>query len=250
MGKDIRLGWFSTGRDRAARELLGETWEAMSKKEIEGEISFVFCNREKGEEEESDEFIEFARSLHLPLISLSSRRYKGSDYHQKVEEMLFQFAPDIYFLCGYMLVVGEEIYGRHITLNLHPSLPSGPQGTWEEVMLCIISDRIYKSGVMIHLVNSDLDQGPPLSFCRFSLQGEPFDKYWEDAEASVSHPLFSLVREYELAHEFPLIKATLNALSQGRVCIKEGKVLDNSRKPISGLDLTEEVNAELSFLRP
>ena len=85
MGKGIDIGWFSTGRDRAARELLQGTWDVISKKEIEGSICFVFCNREKGEERESDNFIELVRSLHLPLISLSSRRYKGSDYHQKVE---------------------------------------------------------------------------------------------------------------------------------------------------------------------
>jgi folate-dependent phosphoribosylglycinamide formyltransferase PurN len=254
MGKGIDIGWFSTGRDRAARELLRGTWDAISKKEIEGSICFVFCNREKGEERESDSFVELVRSLHLPLISLSSRRYKGSNYHQKVEELLSDFAPDIYFLCGYMLVVGKEIYGRHTTLNLHPSLPSGPPGTWEEVMLRIISDRIYKSGVMIHLVTSDLDQGPPLSYCSFSLRGEPFDKYWldvyEKAEVNVNHPLFSLIREYELSHELPLIKATLNALSQGRISIKEEKVVDDQRKPVSGLDLTEEVDARLALFRP
>ena len=177
MGKDISMGWFSTGRDRAARELLWGTWDAISKKEIGVSIRFVFCNREKGEERESDSFIELTRSLHLPLISLSSRRYKGRDDHQKVEGLLSDFAPDIYFLCGYMLMVGKEIYGRHTTINLHPSLPSGPPGTWEEVMLRIISDRIYKSGAMIHLVTSDLDQGPPLSYCSFSLRGGPFDKY-------------------------------------------------------------------------
>jgi len=38
----IMIGWFSTGRDKAARDLL----EYIVKKGID--ISFVFCNREKG----------------------------------------------------------------------------------------------------------------------------------------------------------------------------------------------------------
>ena len=64
---------------------------------------------------------------------------------------------------------------------------------------------------------------------------------------NVNHPLFSLIREYELAHELPLIEATLNALSQGRIRIKEGKVVDDQRKAVSGLDLTEEVDARLAL---
>jgi folate-dependent phosphoribosylglycinamide formyltransferase PurN len=253
MGKDIDIGWFSTGRDEAARELLSGVAEGINRKEIGVSIRFVFCNRGPGEGEESDSFIELVKSLNLPLISLSSRRFKGKDYHREVEGLLSSFAPDIYFLCGYMLMVGKDIYGKHTAINLHPSLPGGPQGTWEEVMLRVISGRIYQTGVMMHLVTSNLDQGPPLSYCSFSLRGEPFDKYWRDVDErgkiDLNHPLFSLIRGYELAHELPLILSTLDALSEGRIKIQGRKILNSHGKPMAGLDLTEEVDARLAFLR-
>ncbi|GAH86362.1 unnamed protein product, partial [marine sediment metagenome] len=41
-----KLGWFSTGRDKAARDLLTVAQRSIALGEIEAEIAFVFCNRE------------------------------------------------------------------------------------------------------------------------------------------------------------------------------------------------------------
>ncbi len=80
-GKEIRrplnIGWFSTGRDQAAGELLTTVHEAIGRGELPAEIAFVFSNREPGEAEESDRFFELVHGYRLSLITLSSRRFWG-----------------------------------------------------------------------------------------------------------------------------------------------------------------------------
>ena len=44
-----QLGWFSTGRDKAARDLLTAVNSNIKRGEIEAEIAFAFCNRGPGE---------------------------------------------------------------------------------------------------------------------------------------------------------------------------------------------------------
>ena len=54
----LNIGWFSTGRDEAARQLLQAVQESIQAGEIEGKINFVFSNRERGEARESDLFFD------------------------------------------------------------------------------------------------------------------------------------------------------------------------------------------------
>ena len=61
----------------------------------------------------------------------------------------------------------------------------------------------------------------------------------------VSHD-FRLIRQHGLAREFPLIISTLKAFSQGKVKIgKEKTVVDAAGNPITGYNLTDEINEQL-----
>ena len=40
-----QLGWFSTGRDKAARDLLTVAVDSIKRGELKAKILFVFCNR-------------------------------------------------------------------------------------------------------------------------------------------------------------------------------------------------------------
>jgi len=77
-----QIGWFSTGRDEAARELLQVVWQAIQDGELKARISFVFSNREPGESPESDRFFELVGAYGLPLIYLSSSRGESGDSPQ------------------------------------------------------------------------------------------------------------------------------------------------------------------------
>jgi len=254
-----RLGWFSTGRDKAARDLLAVVQRSIALGEIEAEIAFVFCNREPGEAEESDLFLKLVKSYGLPLICFSYRNFKADkgagrlEYDQEVMKRLQGFHPDLCVLAGYMLIVGEEMCRRYNMINLHPAAPGGPKGTWQEVIRQLTESNADTTGVMMHLVTPELDMGPPVTYCTFPIKGEPFDKYWRELEKikkiqGENNPLFKLIRKHGLAREFPLIIATLKAFSQGRVKIEKGRVVDAEGKPIKGYNLSDEINQQIHLL--
>ena len=82
----LTIGWFSTGRDEAARQLLQVTNKCIQSGQIEGNIIFVFCNREPKESEESDQFIELVQSYNIPLVCFSPKIFQGITYTQTAEK--------------------------------------------------------------------------------------------------------------------------------------------------------------------
>jgi len=264
-----QLGWFSTGRDKAARDLLKAVKNSIELGEVEAEIAFVFSSREPGESAASDLFLELVRGYGIPLICFSYHRFKAEkgaetggkksalphwrrEYDREVMKRLKDFHPDLCVLAGYMLVVGGEMCQRYNMINLHPAAPGGPAGTWQKVIWQLIRVRARETGVMMHLVTPELDQGPPVTYGTFSLRGEPFDKYWAEVERrpfeeikkeGEGNPLFKLIRQHELAREFPLIIATLRAFSRGEVSITPDKrVVDFEGRPVNGYNLTDKID--------
>ena len=265
-----QLGWFSTGRDKAARDLLTAVNNSIKLGEIKAEIAFVFSNREPGESEESDFFLKLVEDYHIPLICFSYQKFKAGkvipsqervlplwrfDYDREVINRLQGFHLDLCVLAGYMLIVSQEMCQRYNMINLHPAAPGGPKGTWQEVIWQLIDSKAQQTGVMMHLVTPELDKGPPVTYCTFPIRGKPFDRYWEEIERHLleeikrrqgeDNRLFRLIREYGLAREFPLIISTLKAFSQGKVKITASKVVDADGRPINGYNLTDEINEQV-----
>jgi len=264
-----QLGWFSTGRDKAARDLLTAVNTGIKQGQIEADIAFVFCTREPGESEASDVFLKLVEDYHIPLVCFSYQKFKARqstpgtarsttlpqwrlDYDREVMDRLQAFSPDLCVLAGYMLITGREMCQRYDMINLHPAAPGGPAGTWQEVIRQLIDDGAKETGVMMHLVTPELDKGPPVAYCTFPITGAPFDRYWREIMASVpdspergrtKDSLFNLIRKHGLAREFPLIVSTLKAFSQGKIKItSEKKVVDANGNPIKGHNLTDEIN--------
>jgi len=265
-----KLGWFSTGRDKAARDLLAAVNSSIKLGEIKAEIAFVFCSREPGESEESDLFLKLVEDYHIPVVCFSYQKFKAGkgapnsqegalplwrfEYDREVMNRLPGFRPDLCVLAGYMLIVSQEMCQRYNMINLHPAAPGGPKGTWQEVIWQLIDGKAKETGVMMHLVTPELDMGPPAAYCTFPIRGEPFDRYWLELEKLPSdspkrhdedNPLFKLIRKHGLAREFPLIISTLKTFSQGKVKIMAGKVVNSEEKPINGYDLTDEINEQV-----
>ncbi len=253
-----RIGWFSTGRDKAARDLLKTVHRSIKRGDIKAEIVFVFSNREPGEDRESDAFFKLVRSYRMPLICQSSSKFKQrfekgwrSQFEKEAMRRLEGFHPDVCVLAGYMLIVGAEMCHRYPMINLHPAAPGGPKGTWQEVIWRLMEEGAAETGVMMHLVTPQLDEGPPVAYCTFPIRGEPFDKYWKEIEGlpvgevkakqGERNALLRQIRKHGLAREFPLIIATLKAFSEGKVRIEKGVVVDEGRKAIEGYNITEEI---------
>ena len=262
-----QIGWFSTGRGPGSRGLLTAVQDGISQGDIQAKISFVFCNREPGEAPGSDLFHELVRGYGIPLFSLSSQRFDPDrrrtsrpawrlEYDREVMRRLEGLPSDICVLAGYMLVVGSEMCQRYKMLNLHPAVPEGPTGTWQEVIWQLIETRAHTAGAMIHLVTPELDKGPPVTYCSFSIRGKPFDRHWKEIEALTvpqtksrqgeDNALFRLIRHHGQVRELPLITATIKAFSQGEVRVQNGRVTDAAGNPISPRDLSSRIDEEVA----
>ena len=267
----LRVGWFSTGRGEGSRRLLAAAVDAIRRGELDAEIAFVFCNRERGEYEATNGFLDLVALFGIPSLALSSRRFRReqagalsrpgeplpswrTEYDRRVAELLAPHPFDIGVLAGYMLVFTREIVDRYPLLNLHPAQPGGPTGTWQEVIWQLIDSKAERSGVMIHLATEELDRGPPMAYCIYSLRGPDFDPLWQklgsrsaaevqEAEGE-DNALFREIRHQGAARELALVVATLRKFAQGRLRIAEGRLVDATGQELpGGLDLTTEIDA-------
>ena len=244
--------------------------------EIEGEIVFVFCNRERGESKQSDLFLDLVEAYNIPLICFSYQKFRGElgeqnpepsapmpqwrlDYDREIMNRLQGFEPDLCVLAGFMMITGPELCQKYDMINLHPAAPGGPTGTWQQVIWQLIDSEARETGVLMNLVTPELDKGPVVTYCIFTIRGKPFDRYWDEIKGQSveqikesqgkNNNLFKLIRKHGLAREFPLIIATLRAFSQGKIKISEEKrVVDAENRPIKGYNLSDEIDRKVKEL--
>jgi phosphoribosylglycinamide formyltransferase-1 len=262
------FGWFSSGRDEAAIDLLAAAHDRMADGFIPGRIAYVFCDREPGETAASDRFLAAVKDRGLPLVTHSSRelrrqiRQRGPDlaaarnaFDAQVIARLEGFGAEVAVLAGYMLIISPRLCRTFLCLNLHPAVPGGPKGTWQEVMWQLMEANAPEAGAMMHLATPELDEGPPAAYFRFSLRGPGFDPLWAayaekrrkrslaaiQTQEGEAEPLFAGIRAEELKREFPLILLTLKNLAEGRVKLTpQGARAGGALLP-QGLDLTAQV---------
>ena len=236
----LEIGWFSTGRGEGSQGLLRFIQERILRGQLDARIQFVFSNRAPGEAEGSDRYFQLVQDYGLPLLHLSSaqfRRDRGGpiarhreEFDRRVMDLLAGRQPDICVLAGYMLIVGGTMCRSYSLLNLHPALPDGPTGTWQEVIWSLIEQRARK-GHWRELEQEDLDRIK-------ASYGEEF-------------PLFQQIRQAEYRREPYLLLETLRAVAEGRVVIREGQVLDRHGLPLTqthpqGLDLDQEIDRAMA----
>ena len=268
-GSVLRVGWLSTGRGPGSLGLLDHVQGLIAAGRLDARMEFVFTNREPGEAEGSDRFLRRVRDHGLPLVYHSSRKARralgGSiperrqEYDRQVMSLLDGFDPQVCVLAGYMLIVGAEMCGRYTMLNLHPALPTGPVGAWQEVIWQLIEARSDTTGAMVHLVTEEVDRGPMVSYVSIPIKGAAFDAGWRDLRGrSIGKlkeapgedlPLFRLIREEGYRREPHLLAATLDAVARGRVRIGRGTVRNASGASTDGLCLNDKVEQALEAAR-
>jgi phosphoribosylglycinamide formyltransferase-1 len=264
----LPLGWFTTGRGPGSRRLLATTHDEIAAGRLDARIEVVFCNREPGQDAQTDQLMEQVRGYGLPLVYLSTahfRRERGEsparpdeplpqwrhDFDREVVRLLEPYPFDLGVLAGYMLIATEVLCQRFDLLNLHPAAPDGPPGTWQEVIWWLMERGADHSGVRMHLATTDLDMGPPVAYCTYPLRGPAFDDLWREverrglaavkAEEGEKNALFQEIRRQGVARELPLVVETLRAFAQGRVRIRDKRVVDARGGEIAGQDLTAEI---------
>ena len=268
----LRLGWFTTARGPGSRAMYEAVAGAIAAGELDAEFAFVFCNRERGEDETTDGFFDLVGANDHPLVAQSSVRYRRSvggersrpgeplppwriEYDRRVNEALQQRDFEIGVLAGYMLIFEREFVAGHSLLNLHPALPDGPRGTWREVIRQLIRGRAGESGAMLHLAIAAVDLGAVVAYCRYSLRDEALAPLWTGIESSIDtlddaaleeSALFHAIRERGVGYEAPLLLATLGEFAAGRLHARHGRVVDAAGADARPADLTDLVRGRLA----
>jgi len=264
----LRLGWFTSARGPGSRAMYEAVADAIASGTLDARFAFVFCNREPGEDPVTDAFFERVRADGVPLVALSSVRFRREAggarsrpgeplpawriaYDEAVEAALAPHPFDLGVLAGYMLIFGADFVSRHALLNLHPALPDGPAGTWREVIRHLIRTRAAESGVMLHLAIPEVDMGPVVAYCRYALRGADLDREWArigdgvttlDDDAIEASDLFAAIRRVGMVRESPLLLATLAEFAAGRRRTDGARILDGGGQPAPPADLSTEVD--------
>jgi folate-dependent phosphoribosylglycinamide formyltransferase PurN len=272
----LRIGWFSSGRDAAARVLLKAVQEKIRNGYIKNaELAFVFSNREPGEFMETDLFFDLVKSYGVDLICFSHRKFKpemrrrgleetkklGEDsetlknwrreYDREILRRIEGYSPNLIVLAGYMLIVGDELCKKYVMINLHPAPPGGPKGTWQEVIWKLIEKEAKEAGAMIHLVTEKLDEGPPITYFTFPIIGEIYEELWKEIktkgfkkvfqEEGEENPLFKKIRKEEEEKEIPLLIETIKMIAENKIKIKNGEIFFKGEKTLNGVCLNEKL---------
>ena len=233
----LKIGWFATGRGEGSYGLLKSALDALDSGDLPAEFAFVFANRARGQTKRTDRFFDLVESREIPLVTLSSRDFRRShgdrpwpelraDFDTAAIELLRPYSIDIAVQAGYMLIA-PLLCSEYLTLNLHPALPGGTIGMWQQAVWDVIAGGLDEAGAMVHVSTEDVDEGPVLAIARFSVRGAGFDSLWAEITGSDPHelkknpgedlPLFRAIRNAGLLRERPLLIETLKAVAAGRI---------------------------------
>lgn len=271
----LRLGWFSTGRGPGSRNLLKEVMDKKEQGVIDVDISFVFCNWNNLEEpnpkkEQRKMFFDLVESYDIPLITLSWKEFRPdiresdeetwrNEYGKELRKLVKGYDFNLGVLAGYMLWMDDETCEEYDMINLHPALPDGPKGTWEEVIWTLIKENADRHGVMIHICTKDWDRGDALTYCGFPIKGADFDGLWDNMNKKLTtstleeiikaegtdEPLFKKIREEGARRELPLIVSTIGLFAKGKVKIQNKRLVEDGKILDRPYDMTSEVDGSL-----
>ena len=271
----LRLGWFSTGRGPGSRNLLREVMRKKEEGILDIDISFVFCNWDNTEspnprKDQREQFFDLVKSYKIPLVTISWKTFRPdlwntdqvawrNEYGVEIRKRISRYSFDLGILAGYMLWIDDITCNSYDIVNLHPALPDGPKGTWEEVIWELIRNEANEQGSMIHLCTPEWDRGAALTYCSFPIRGKEYDGLWTNLHEKmkvstleqiaktegVNEPLFKKIREDGTRHEVPLIISTIKQFADETACIKDKRLYKGKEQLKHPFDLSEEVNATL-----
>lgn len=280
----LRIGWFTTGRDAAARNLLETVHSDIVANDIPASIDWIFCHRETGDGPLNEEyrqrelFFDLAAKLDIPVATFSHVRFKPDLRKKGLAESVsaeqastalrewrnlfgkevvrvVELLPsvDIVVMAGYMLIIGDPELEALKLVNIHPALPWGPKGTWQEVIHQLIKEDASEQGIMVHLVTEELDRGPSISYCRFSIRGDEWNDLWDlwrqtvktetSLEIRENHQLFRKIRLEGEKRELPLLRGAIRQMAFGNISIHDRSIYAGGQLLQEGVDLTETIEA-------
>lgn len=260
----LNVGWYTTARGSGSKAMFQSVIDSINAGVLDAKISFVFVNRELGESPATDEFMNIVKANNIPLVAKSSvgfRKAAGEPisgnkaqlppwryrFDREILDLTEQYPADIGVMAGYMLIFTGTFVERRSLLNLHPALPSGPTGTWQDVIHELMRSNVRTSGIMAHLAVPEVDRGPPVTFCSYQLDTKQImSNLWknyashesETIDSTQKELLFDAIRKEGLRREPIFLVATLRQMAQGFISDLDGVLTSNHSLP---LNLTRDV---------
>jgi len=146
----MKLAIFASGNGTNAQRII-EYFTGMANIKI----ALVLSNK-------NDAFVlQRAKTLHVPSFCFTNTELKETNI---VQEKLKEFQIDFIVLAGFMVKIPDSIihlYPRKI-VNIHPALlpKYGGKGMYgDHVHKAVIAAREKESGITIHFVNENYDEG-------------------------------------------------------------------------------------------
>jgi len=268
----LKIGWFTSGRDAQARELLASVKKRTEGGSLDARIEFVFCNWEEGEEPQHadypdrEKFFALVHELGIPLIALSWKKFrteatagskeeKRAEYARKMRTMVYGTAFDLGLLVGFSVQIDADTCTRFEMASLHHAPPYAPPGTEQEMIHRAIATKAETHGATIRECAPDWEEQSVVSLCSFSLRAPGYADLWNSIDEKLDvggndlvpkeqverDPLFLRIRSDLERRERALVVLTLGVFGTNHLDLKKGKVYVDGR-PLSGpYDLTPAV---------
>ena len=235
----LKIGWFSTGNGEGSLGFIKYFLEYVQKYNLDISLEYVFINREYGEHNGSDNFIDYLKINKINTITLSSKKFKKNNFNKpfskyrreydlEVKNRISSYDTDLIIMAGYMLILSDILCDNFRFINLHPALPKGPKGTWMDVIKYLISNSITESGLNVHVVTNKLDAGKSIGYCNFSYGDH--DKEWQEYHElsknteSINYQnlkLFSLIRNQILDREKILLLCVIEEFLKNKYVLND-----------------------------
>ncbi|MCX8011085.1 MAG: phosphoribosylglycinamide formyltransferase [Ignavibacteria bacterium] len=151
---DFKIAVFASGRGSNLQSII----DAIKSDKLKCKISFVLSNN-------SDSgALEIAKSFNIPAVHLSEKKFFADTYLNSLISVLKKYEPDLIVLAGFMKKIPTEIIQlyKNKIVNIHPALlpKYGGQGMYGmNVHKAVFEAKEKYSGVTIHLVNENYDEG-------------------------------------------------------------------------------------------
>lgn len=260
----LKIGWFSTGNGEGSLGFIKYFLEYIKRNNLDISLEYVFVNREYGEQQGSDNFINYLKINKINTITLSSKNFKKKNFNQpffkyrreydlEVKNLISSYDTDLIVMAGYMLILSDILCNEFRFINLHPALPKGPKGTWLDVIKYLISNNITESGLNVHVVTNKLDAGQSIGYCNFSYANfnEEWEEYYELTKNSKkinyqNLKLFSLIRNQILDREKILLLCVIEEFLKNKQKLEDVFHEPDKLRLLKSINYSSRIDAMLS----
>ena len=128
---------------------------------------------------------------------IDHRFYDSRDsFDQALQQCIDEFAPDYIVLAGFMRILGSALIqaNKNKILNIHPSLLPNYKGlnTYQRALNNLETEH----GVSIHVVTTELDDGPVLLRGRYTIESNDSATELQHKGHSLEHRMYPIVLQW------------------------------------------------------